>query len=110
MTPSDLGALLEDAEEIIARNGAQYHYEDEFLVTDLFPSEVTDGLHLLLIFRDDSTLAEYKSLKAAKAALEERGEYKAVPRENIARAMAKLLSYTEEKTSALLCGAAVHVE
>jgi cyanophycinase len=104
MTPSDLGALLEDAEEIIARNGAQYHYEDEFLVTDLFPSEVTDGLHLLLIFRDDSTLAEYKSLKAAKAALVERGEYEGVPRENIARAMAALLSYTEEKTWALLGG------
>lgn len=110
MSPSDLGALLEDAEEIIARNGAQYHYEDEFLVTDLFPPELTNGLHVLLIFRDESTLAEYKSIKAAKAALMERGEYEGVARENIARAMARLLSYTEEKTRALLGAGGAHVE
>ena len=68
MPPSDLSALLEDAKEIIARNDAQYYYEDDFLVTDLFPPEVTDGMHLLLIFGDDSTLTEYTALKAAPAA------------------------------------------
>jgi cyanophycinase len=110
MPPSDLSALLEDAKEIIARNDAQYYYEDDFLVTDLFPPEVTDGMHLLLIFGDDSTLTEYTALKAAKAALVERGEYEGEAREGIARGMATLLSYTEEKTQALLDGGGAHVE
>ena len=79
-------------------------------MTDLFPPEVTDGMHLLLIFGDDSTLTEYTALKAAKAALVERGEYEGEAREGIARGMATLLSYTEEKTQALLDGGGAHVE
>ena len=103
MPAEDLAALLEAAREIVARNGAECAVETDFLVTDLFPASVTDGLQLLLIFRaSDGTLEEYRALKERKSQLVSQSAYSGQAREGVARGMARLLSYPDEKTHSLL--------
>lgn len=102
MPEADLVALLDDARAIISRNGAQCYVEPDFLVTDLFPSSLTDGMQVILIYRDKTALAEYKKLKAEKTRLIQAGQWKGIQKEALARNVAKLLSYTYEKTNELL--------
>ena len=96
MSPEQMDALIGEAEKIIERNGALSYRETDFLVTDLFPSEVTEGKHVILIYRDP-VKDEYMALKARKRRLIERGRYEGEPRKAIAREMGRLLSYPEER-------------
>lgn len=101
MNPEDMDALVDEAEKIIARNGALSYRETDFLVTDLFPEEVTAGKHVILIY-NDPVKDEYMALKARKQQLIDEGNYEGEPRKDIARGMGRLLSYPEERIERML--------
>jgi hypothetical protein len=101
LTPEEMDALIEEAEKIVERNGAQCFLEKDFLVTDLFPEEVTNGKHVLFIYLDP-VKEEYMALKAEKEALIAEGKYEGEARKEIARKMGRLLSYPEERIESML--------
>ena len=68
--------------------------ESEFLVTDLYPADVADGKHLLLIYTGD-TLDQYLAIKSDKAALIAANKYEGAAREDVARRFGRLLSYPD---------------
>lgn len=104
MIPEEMDGLIQDARRIAAENGAEITREEDFLVTDLFPAEITEGKHVLLITKG-STKQTYYDLKAEKRRLVESGAYVGVAREAIARRMGRLLSYPEERIDTLLAQA-----
>lgn len=101
MTPMEMDALIQEAERIVERNGAKQYREEDFLVTDLFPEEVTEGKHVLLIYLDP-VKDEYMALKAEKESLIDEGKYEGEARKEIARKMGRLLSYPEERIENML--------
>jgi len=58
MPPAEMDALIDEAVKIVERNGAKAYRDPDFLVTDLFPAEVTEGMDVILIY-NDPVLAEY---------------------------------------------------
>jgi hypothetical protein len=101
MDPEEMDALMEDAATIAADHGVELYRETDFLVTDLFPAELTAGKHVLLIYRD-ATRGEYSLLKQLKSQLVESGAYDEQSRIEVARTFGALLSYPDEKIDALL--------
>jgi hypothetical protein len=101
MPPEDMDALIDEAEKIIARNDALSYRETDFLVTDLFPEEVTAGMHVILIY-NDPVKDEYMALKERKQELIDEGRYEGEERKEIARGMGRLLSYPEERIERML--------
>ena len=101
MSPEDMDALIDEAEIIIARNDALSYRETDFLVTDLFPEEITAGQHVILIY-NDPVKDEYMALKERKHKLIDDGRYQGEERKEIARAMGRLLSYPEERIERML--------
>lgn len=101
LTPQEMDGLIEEAEKIIERNGAKHYREEDFLVTDLFPPEVTEGKQVILIYMDP-VKDEYMALKAKKEALISEGKYEGEARKEIAREMGRLLSYPEERIETML--------
>ena len=94
----------------IGRTRERRHFADleqreatnrEFLVTDLFPADITDGMQVLLIYKGP-TLQEYVDLKEKERLLVESGSYEGTARAEIAREMGRLLSYPEDKITSLL--------
>lgn len=94
MTPAEANDMMDDAMVIAKRNGVEMWLETDFLVTDLYPPDVAEGKHVLLIYTG-STLDEYLELKADKARLVAAGNYEGAAREEIARRFGRLLSYPE---------------
>jgi hypothetical protein len=101
LTPKEMDALIDDAESIAESNGAKIYREKDFLVTDLFPEELTQDKHVLLIYTGN-TKDDYFALKTEKRKLVKRGKYSGEAREAIARSMGKLLSYSDKKIDNLL--------
>ncbi|GMR22265.1 MAG: hypothetical protein BMS9Abin37_0601 [Acidobacteriota bacterium] len=101
MSPEDMDALIDEAEKIIARNDALSYREADFLVTDLFPEEVTAGKQVILIY-NDPVRDEYLTLKERKQKLIDDGRYRGEERKEIAREMGRLLSYPEERIERML--------
>lgn len=101
LPPDEMAALIDEAEKIIARNEALSYLEKDFLVTDLFPSEVTEGKHVILIYKDP-VRDDYLALKQRKQELIEAGGYHGEARTEIAREMGRLLSYPEERIERML--------
>jgi hypothetical protein len=101
MSPAEMDALIEEAEEIIARNNALSYRETDFLVTDLFSAEATEGKHVILIY-NDPVKDEYLALKARKQELIDEGRYEGEARKDIARQMGRLLSYPEARIERML--------
>ena len=101
MDPEVMDGLMEDAEIIAKRNEVLIWRETDFLVTDLYPEDVAEGKHVLLIYTGD-TLDEYLAIKADKAALVASNHYEGQAREDIARRFGQLLSYPEEIIDGLL--------
>jgi len=99
--PSEMDALEEEATRIAKEHNVEVFRETDFLVTDLFPENLTVGKHVLLIFRGE-TWQTYMDLKAEKARLETLGQYEGEARAQIARQFGALLSYSDEKIAALL--------
>ncbi len=101
MAPEAMDGLMDEAQRIAQLNQVELYREADFLVTDLFPSEVTDGKHVLLIYRG-STKQEYLDLKAEKARLVQAGQYHGAARREIARRFGQLLSYPDETINNML--------
>lgn len=94
MSPADMDALMADAEVIATRNEVQLWREPDLIVTDLYPADVAEGKHVLLIYTGN-TLDEYMQLKKDKAALVAAGKYTGDARLDIARRFGRMLSYPE---------------
>ena len=101
MTPAVMDDILPDAEVVAKRNGVKLYRERDFLVTDLFPADVAEGKHVLLIYTGD-TLERYLAIKADKANLVATGDYDAAARRDIARRFGRLLSYPDPIIDELL--------
>jgi hypothetical protein len=101
MTPEEMDGVMEDAQIIATRNDVLIWRETDFLVTDLYPQDVAEGKHVLLIYTGN-TLDEYLALKADKAALVASNRYEGQAREDIARRFGQLLSYPQEVIDNLL--------
>ena len=101
MDPEVMDHLMDDAQEIAERNEVEIWRETDFLVTDLYPADVAEGKHVLLIYTGD-TLDKYLAIKADKKALQEAGAYEGEAREEIARRFGRLLSYPEPVINDLL--------
>jgi len=101
LSPKDMAQLLPDAERIAKENGASISLEKDFLVTDLFPADITTDKHVLLIYLDPIK-DEYFALKSQKEDLIVKGQYLGKARTNIARQMGRLLSYPEERIEEML--------
>jgi hypothetical protein len=101
LSPEEMTQLLPDAERIAAENGASVYLEEDFLITDLFPEDITKDKHVLLIYLDPIK-DEYFALKSQKEDLIAKGHYRGEARTDIARQMGRLLSYPEEQIEKLL--------
>ena len=86
---------------IADRNDVLYYRENDFLVTDLFPSLKTDGLTLFVIYKGD-TLDKYLALKKRKAELIASNKYNEAGRREIATGFGKLLDYSDEVINRLI--------
>jgi len=95
MSPEEMDGVMEDAAIIAKRNEVLIWRETDFLVTDLFPEDVAEGKHVLLIYTGD-TLDEYLAIKADKAALIAGNHYEGQARKDIARRFGQLLSYPDD--------------
>ena len=94
MSPEKMDSIMDDAAIIAKRNDVLMWRETDFLITDLFPADIADGKHVLLIYTG-ATLDLYLAIKEDKAALLTEGRYEGQAREEIARRFGKLLSYPE---------------
>jgi hypothetical protein len=103
LPPDEMNFLVEHAQRIAADHSVEIYCETDFLVTGLFPAELTDGKHVLLIYRD-STREDYLALKTAKQELLESDRYQGEARRQIAVDFGRLLSYSDAKIEALLSG------
>jgi len=101
MSPDEMDNMLHDARVVADRNGVKLYRETEFLVTDLYPQDIADGKHVLLVYTGD-TLDQYLAIKADKARLVERNEYVGAAREDIARRFGRLLSYPDSVIDELI--------
>ena len=101
MSPGEMDGVMADALVIAERNEVQMWRETDFLVTDLYPADVAEGKHVLLIYTGD-TLDRYLTIKADKARLVAAGEYEDEACEEIARRFGRLLSYPESVIDGLL--------
>ncbi len=101
LVPAEMDALISEARRIVSDHGVGAFLETDFLVTDLFPEELTEGKQVLLICQED-TYRTYQELKRRKQELLDAGQYEGESRIEIARQFGALLSYSEEKTEALL--------
>lgn len=101
MTPQEMDGVMDDAMVIAKRNQVQMWRETDFLVTDLYPADVAEGKHVLLIYAGN-TLDRYLAIKVDKARLVDKGEYEGAAREEIARRFGRLLSYPDAVIDDLL--------
>ncbi len=101
LSPEEMAQLLPDAQRIAEENGTLLYLEKDFCVTDLFPEDITEGKHVLLIYLDPIK-DKYLALKQEKEALINSGSYHGEARRNIARKLGRLLSYPEERIEQML--------
>ena len=101
MSPEAMDGMMEDAAVIAERNDVLMWRETDFLVTDLYPADVADGKHVLLIYTGD-TLDKYLAIKSDKKALQVEGKYSGEARKEIARRFGRLLSYPDPVIDRLL--------
>ena len=94
LVSDEMDVLIDEAIRTAAAHDVEIYRETDFLVTDLFSAELTEGKHVLLICHE-STFYEYEALKAEKKRLEDLGEYYGEARTDIARQFGRLLSYPD---------------
>ena len=94
MTPDEMNDFVGGAERIAQDEGVMLYRETDLIVTDLFPADVAEGKHVLLIYKG-ATLDEYLALKERKSELVDSGSYAGEARRDIARQFGKLLSYPD---------------
>ena len=101
MTPDEMDAFANDAERIAREEGVMLYRETDLIVTELFPADVAEGKHVLLIYKG-TTLDEYLALKKRKSDLVESGSYTDEARREIARQFGQLLSYPDTAIEELI--------
>lgn len=101
LDPAEMDLMIDEATRIAESHNVEIFRETDFLVTDLFSAELTEGKDVLLIC-DETTFQEYEALKAEKQRLENLGEYHGEARSRIARRFGELLSYPEAQIEVLL--------
>ncbi len=101
VSSAEMDKLMESALQVAEENNVQIFREPDLLVTDLFPSEVTKGKEVLLIYKG-TTKDEYLQLKEDAHKLIEAGAYTGKAREAIARRMGRLLGYPPAQINKLL--------
>ena len=94
LPPDEMDEFVDYAIDAAAAYNVEVFRESDFLVTDLFSAELTEGKDVLLICHE-STFHEYEALKADKQRLVDMGEYQGDARTEIARRFGRLLSYPE---------------
>ena len=94
MTPDEMNDFVGDAERIAQEEGVMLYRETDLIVTDLFPADVAEGKHVLLIYQG-TTLNEYLALKKRKSELVETASYAGEARRDVARQFGQLLSYPD---------------
>ena len=105
MSPEEMDAFMQEAKRIAGEQGVEIYRERDFLVTDLFPADVTKGKHVILIYTG-GTLDEYLALKDIKATLVEAGRYEGRVRAKVARVFGHMLSYPDHVIDEKLAHAA----
>ncbi len=101
LPPEDMDALIEEATRVAKRNNVEIYRENDFLVTDLFPASITNGKHVLVIYKGE-TKQKYLDLKNRKSRLVASNQYTGQAREEIARRLGAMLSYPEWKINELI--------
>ena len=101
LSPENMDALTEEAVRIAKRNNVEIYRENDFLVTDLFPASITEGKHVMVIYKGE-TKQEYLDLKIRKRQLVVSNQYAGEAREEIARRFGAMLSYPEWKIDELI--------
>jgi len=101
LKPDEMNVLIDEAQIIATKNNVEIYREVDFLVTDLFPAEITNGKHVLFIYKG-LIKQDYLNLKAKKKQLVESNKYKGEARTEIARSFGKLLSYPDKRINELL--------
>ena len=96
-----MDARIKEATRVAKRTNVEIYRENDFLVTDLFAASITDGKHVLLIYKGE-TKQEYLDLKIQKAQLIASNQYTSQAREEIARRFGAMLSYPEWKINELI--------
>lgn len=91
---AEASAILQEATRIAKESHVAVYREPDLIVTDLFPADVAKGKDVLLIYKG-ATLDAYLALKRKKAELVKSGAYTGKAREEIARQLGRLLSYSE---------------
>ena len=92
----------------IERQGIKYYRESDFLVTDMFPEERTNGNILLVLYKDDEVLEAYFEVKKYKQKLIDDGIYDLAARREVATRFGKLLSYHDEQIEFFLKRSGLH--
>ena len=103
MSPEQMDEFMAAAARVAGEHGVEIYREPDLLVTDLFPAEVSQGKHVLLIYKGD-TLDRYLALKQEKAALVAADRYRGAERRELARKVGHLLSYPDSTIDARLAG------
>lgn len=101
LAPAEMDKVMKEAANVAERNKVQLFRESNLLVTDLFPAKETKGKDVLLIYQGTSK-DEYLQLKADAEKLQAAGRYQGKAREEIARRMGRLLSYSPQQINQLL--------
>jgi len=94
VSPQEMSIVEDELRRTIAEQDVQAYLETDLIVTDLFPEDIAEGKHLMLIYKGNS-LDEYLALKEKKNALVRTGKYSGQARKDIAREFGRLLSYPE---------------
>jgi hypothetical protein len=94
VSPQEMSVLEDELRRTIAKQGVEAYLETNLIVTDLFPEDIAEGKHLMLIYKG-TTLDEYLALKEKKNALVRDGNYSGQARKDIAREFGRMLSYSE---------------
>ena len=101
LPPTEASAIFQEATRIAKESHVALYREPDLIVTDLFPADVAKGKDVLLIYKG-ATLNEYLALKRKKAELVKAGTYAGKAREEIARQLGRLLSYSEATIDAVM--------
>ncbi len=94
LPPSEMDALMAEAEKVAERNHVLLYREPDLIVTDLFPADVAKGKEVLLIYQG-TTKEEYLALKEEVKTSERSGMYSGKIREEISIRFGRLLSYPD---------------
>jgi catechol 2,3-dioxygenase-like lactoylglutathione lyase family enzyme len=101
MTPNEMDRFVEQAETIAAKHNVSVYRETNLIITDLFPSDIAEGKHVLLLYQG-TTLDEYFELKNDFLGLKEKGLYYKEEKRELSRRFGRLLSYSPKKINQLL--------